>query len=141
MSRCNARKIRAAFPGKSEQPWHDATQLLVACYLCAISCFHTTGCDAAPTLLRQMNMGSLACAQLWVRAVHLEVGGVGGESGTNQSAQELTRKNRKIDPHLARHGVKPKVFGFEYRRSITADLGPSPVLLSSSVSLRVSKTP
>ena len=48
--------------------------------------FHTTGCGVRPTLLRQIDVGSLTCAQLWVRAVHVKVG-----SGTNKSAQELTR--------------------------------------------------
>ena len=38
-----------------------------------------------PTLLRQMGMGSLTCAQIWVRGVHTNVG------WAQTSAQELTR--------------------------------------------------
>ena len=49
-------------------------------------------------------MGSLTCAQIWVCAIHMK-----GESGTNNSAQELTRGReggggqggRKSIPHLA----------------------------------------
>ena len=46
------------------------------------------------TLLRQRGMGSLTCAQPWVRAVYTE-----GGSGTNKSAQELTRGDIKIAPY------------------------------------------
>ena len=51
-----------------------------------------------PTLLRQMDMGSLMCAQIWVHAVHT------GGSGTNQSALGGTEKlfltlpSQGIDP-------------------------------------------
>ena len=37
-----------------------------------------------PTLLRQMDMGSLTCAQTWVRAVHTK--GVGAEGGQTQTS-------------------------------------------------------
>ena len=39
--------------------------------LCAVfSCLYATGCEAYIRLLRQMDMGSLTCAQMWVRAEH-----------------------------------------------------------------------
>ena len=43
-----------------------------------------------PTLLRQMDMGSLTCAQIWVRAVHAKA-----------QASQLTRRDRKTVPHPA----------------------------------------
>ena len=50
-----------------------------------------------PTLLRQMDMGSLTCAQIWVCHT-LEDGGGGGGGG--QVAQELTRRDiKKTVPH------------------------------------------
>ena len=40
-----------------------------------------------------------------------------GGSGTNMSAQELTRRDRKTALHPARQEIKPRVFGFEFRRT------------------------
>ena len=48
LSQCNAREIRDAFPGESEQPYYGATHFF--CIPPAVR----------PTLLRQMDMGSLA---------------------------------------------------------------------------------
>ena len=51
----------------------------------------TTSQAVKPTLLRHtIYMGSLTCVETWVRAVHSE-----GESDTNKSAQELTRRDTK----------------------------------------------
>ena len=66
-----------------------------------------------PTLLRQMNMGSLTSAHIWVRLVHTKWG-----SGKNKSAQKLTLRDRKKPSlTLARQGIEPRVFGFEIRLS------------------------
>ena len=48
LSQCNALEIRAAFPGKSEQLYYGATQLLFFLPVCSgfFSCLSTTGCDA-----------------------------------------------------------------------------------------------
>ena len=45
-----------------------------------------------PTLLRQMDMGSFSCAQMWVHAVYTR-----RVSDTKKSAQEVTRR----DIHIA----------------------------------------
>ena len=45
-----------------------------------------------PSLLRQMDVGSVTCAQIRVRAVHTMWG---GQAQSNKSAKELTRRDRK----------------------------------------------
>ena len=67
-----------------------------------------------PTVIRQMDMGSLTCAHMWVRAVYTRKG---GGSGTKKSAQELTRRDRKTVPQNPRQRIEPRVFGFEFRLS------------------------
>ena len=58
-----------------------------------------------------MDIGSLSCAQIWVRAVHTKRG-----SGINKSAQELTRRDSRkkttAPPTLPHQGIEPMVFGF-----------------------------
>ena len=58
-----------------------------------------------PTLLQQMDVGSLTYAQTWMRVIHTKIGCVcvcggggvgGGVSATNKSAQELTRRDRQL---------------------------------------------
>ena len=53
------------------------------------------------TLLRQMNMGSLTCAQKIVGVCRTHEGGGGGMegSGTSKSAQELTQRDRNTVPY------------------------------------------
>ena len=41
---------------------------------CAVFLCVTTPPAEGPTLLRQMNMGSLTCAYIWVRVVHTKWG-------------------------------------------------------------------
>ena len=41
--------------------------------------------------LRQMDMSSLTCAQIWVRAVHMKVGGMGGGGGGVRRKQVCSR--------------------------------------------------
>ena len=63
------------------------------------SCVHTTGCEAYP-FTGQMDMGSLTCAHVWARAVHIK-----GQAQLNKSAQELTRRDRKTVPLPAPPGA------------------------------------
>ena len=75
------------------------------------------------------DMGSLTCARIWLRAVHVHTGGYGifnmrtnlaacrthayRESGTHTSAQKLTRRDRKAVPHPAPpRGIELGLFGF-----------------------------
>ena len=57
--------------------------------------FHTT-CCAADSFTTDGYTGSLTCAPIWVRAVHTK-----GGSGTNKSAQELTRRGKTTVFRLA----------------------------------------
>ena len=56
------------------------------------------------TLLRQMDMGSLTCAQIWVLAVHAK----GGQAQTSLH-KSVTQKNRKTV-----QGMELRVLGFEF---------------------------
>ena len=86
-----------------------------------------------PSLLRQMDTGSLTCVQTWVCAVHTKRreggagrgggwgGGVGGGSGGQ--AQTNLRKSclgginlKKLSLTLLRQGIEPRVLGVEFRR-------------------------
>ena len=64
------------------------------------------------TLLPQMDMGCLTWAKIWVRAVHTK----GGQAQTNLRKCWLVRKD-KLFLTLPRHGIEPRVFGFEIRLS------------------------
>ena len=71
-------------------------------------CDHTPGCEAY--FLRQMDMGSLTCAQIWVRAVHTK----------RVQAQRDLHKSRlggteKLSSTLSLQGIEPMVFGFYCR--------------------------
>ena len=67
-------------------PWL-ITSLVYAVFLCD----HTTSCEVY-FFLRQMNMGSLTYAPIWVRAIHTN----GGQA--QMSAQDWTWRNRKTAP-------------------------------------------
>ena len=54
------------------------------------------------SLLRQMDMRSLMCAQIW------ECRTYEGGSGTNKSAQESTQRDRKTVFHLAPPGDRTR---------------------------------
>ena len=82
-------------------------------FMCAVfSCFsflHSTGCEAYSS--RQMDMGSLTCAQTEVSAIHTKgYGGPGGwGSGRGGQAHVLGFKNIEIAEsihvtHFGRHG-------------------------------------
>ena len=82
------------------------------------------------TLLRQMDMGCLTCAQIWVCAVNTKGGGGGwggGELSTNKSAQELTRRDRKnCPPPCPARGLNPGCSDFN-SDALTTELRSSPV--------------
>ena len=71
------------------------------------------------TDLRQMDMGSLTGAQMWVRAVHMngvrhkQVCTVDSEGGGGGGVAKLTLI-------LPRQRIEPRVFGFEFRRTLTS---------------------
>ena len=55
-------------PGESEQPLYGATQLFFPPSVQSFRVSIPPG--VRPTLLRQMDMGSLTCVQMWVLAEH-----------------------------------------------------------------------
>ena len=62
------KKFRMLSPGESGQPYYGTTQLFFF-LLCAV--FRVFIQPAVrPTLLQQMDIGSLTCAQIWVPAIH-----------------------------------------------------------------------
>ena len=69
-----------------------------------------------PTLLRQVGMWSLACAQMWLRACNTHK----RESDTSKSARGMARMDTKLSLTLMprQGGMESRVFGFEFRRSI-----------------------
>ena len=89
------------------------------------SCFQSIGYEAYSFLsfffLRQMDMGSLTCAQIWVSAVHTKRGGGGEGIRHNQVCTRVVDPDRQkklpyVSPCPAR-GSNPKVFGVEFRLS------------------------
>ena len=81
--------------------------VLPRCFFHCVQCFRVSIWPALRrTLLRLMDMGSLTCAQIWVRVIHTNAKWRegGGGSGTNKSAQELTRRDRKTVCHPAPPG-------------------------------------
>ena len=78
-----------------------------------------------PTLLWQMDMGSLTCARIWVRAVHTKAG----------QAQRSLHKSwlwgtEKLSLTLPRRRIEPRaVFVFEFRRSTHWATSPVVMLL------------
>ena len=67
-----------------------------------------------PTLLRQMDMRSLTCAQIWVHAVHMK--GVRHKQVCTRVHSE--RQKKCSWRTLSRQGIEPRVFGFEFRCTI-----------------------
>ena len=119
MSQCNAREVRDTFPGESEQPRYGVTHLF---FSSPVQCFRVSiPPTVKPTLLRQIDIESLTCAQIWVRAVHtIECG-----SGTNKSTQELTRRDRNTVPDPSTPGDRTQGLRIEFRlSSLTTELRP-----------------
>ena len=84
-------KFELVFPGKAST--HSVALPSFFPPLCAVfSCFHTTGCEANPFTTDGYGIFN-AHPNLGACRTH-EVG-----SGTNKSAQELTRRDRKTDFH------------------------------------------
>ena len=81
--------------------------------MCAVfSCFHIPSA-VRPTLLRQIGMGSLTCAQIWVRAVHTN----GGQVQTSLHKSWPGWPEKLLFLTMPRQGIEPRVFGFEFRRT------------------------
>ena len=72
--------------------------------------------DVRPTLWRQMYMGSSTWVQIWVRAVHTK----GAQAQTSLHKSWLGG-SEKLAFTLARQGIEPRVFGFEFR-TLTTEL-------------------
>ena len=87
-------------------------------FIPCVRCFRVSIPPAVrPALLRQMDIGSLTCAQIWVRSVHTK-GWLGRNKST--SAQELTRRGRKPVLHPAplgdrTQGLQVKVKGLRVK--------------------------
>ena len=67
---------------------------------------------AEPTLLRQMHMGCLTCAQIWVRVVHTK-----GDQAQTRLHKSWLGGTEKLCLTLPRQGIEPSGFGFEFRRT------------------------
>ena len=74
--------------------------------LCAVFPYHR------PIILRQMDLESLTCAQIWMRAVHMK----GGEAQTNPHESWLGG-TEKLSLTLPHQGIDPRAFGLQFRRS------------------------
>ena len=86
---------------------------LASFFLLCVKCFRVSIPPAGRlALLRQMDMGSLTCAHIWVSVTcaHIWV-----SAGTNKSWQELTGRDRKnrLFFTLLRQRIEPRVCGFE----------------------------
>ena len=98
-------QIGLLFPWKASS--HSTVLPSFFVLLCAVfSCFCASGCEAYIRLLRQMDMGSLTCAQMWVRVVH-----------TRQAHTSLHKSWLGGIEKLPLQGVEPRVFGFEFWRT------------------------
>ena len=78
-----------------------------------------------PTLLRQMDMGSLTCAHIWMPCRTHE-GGDQAQTGLHKSW--LGGINKKLPFTLPRQGIEPWVFGFE-SPTLTLTTEPRPPAL------------
>ena len=109
LSQCNTLEIRATFP---LWKWAAIVRRHQASFSC-VQCFRVSiPPDARHTLLRQMDMGSLTCAQIWVRAVHTK----GGQGQTSLHKSWLGGTD-KLFLTLPRQGIEPRVFGVKSRLS------------------------
>ena len=78
-----------------------------------VQCFRLSIPSAVrPTLLRQMDMGSLTGAQMWERAVHTQ-----GGQAQRRLRKKLIGGTAKLPFALPRQGIEPGVSGFEFRLS------------------------
>ena len=98
--------------------WAVLFNQLYAVFLCD---YTGTGCEADYFTTDAYNhMGSLTCrAQNWIHAVYTVC------SGTNKSAQELTRRDRKIVPYPAPPGDRTQGLRIEPALGRLINLGRS----------------
>ena len=100
MFQCNARTIPAAFLGESEQPLYGGTKLPPPPPTTCVGGFRVSITPTLmPTVLRHMDMGSLTCAQIWVRARIHPKGGGGGGGGV--------RHKEVVDSEGHKSGMRP----------------------------------
>ena len=108
-----AGKVRAAFPGESELPSYAALPSFVPP---CVQCFRvsiTPAVRPTRTLLRHRVHYGIFKVRTSVGACRTHEEG----SGTNTSAQELTRRDRISSCTLPRQGFQPRVIGLEFRLS------------------------
>ena len=107
---------------------YGATQLFVfPCEQCFRVC---TLLAVRPTLLWQMDMGSLMCTNIWTHAAHPK--GVRRKQVCTQVDSEGQKKPSLPLPH---QGIKPRVFGFEFGLSnhwAASHVTPSPITFTTS---------
>ena len=77
-----------------------------------MQCTGNSGCFPRGKASSQMDMGSLTCAQMWVRYVHAE----GGQAQTSLRKSWLGG-TEKLFLTLPHQGIEPRFFGFEFRLS------------------------
>ena len=105
------RKFELLPPGKAGSHSTALPSFFLLLFSC-VQCFRVSIPPAVrPTLLRQMDMGSLTCAQICLRAVHMK--------GLVRHKQVCTRVDsegqKKLFLALPHQGIEPRVFGFELK--------------------------
>ena len=77
---------------------------------------------AKPTPFQQMDIGSLTCAKMWVRAVDTK-----GGQAQHVCTRVDSEGHKKLSLTLHRQGIEPRVFGFEFRRTKPLSYAPPPL--------------
>ena len=106
-------KLWCAFLGGKRaalvQPYPSVFCSFFPCHACSIFVFPYISLAVRPTLLSQMNMGSLTCAQIWVHAIHTR--GVWHKQVCTRVDSE---GQKNCSSPFPRHGIEPRVFGLEF---------------------------
>ena len=114
MSQCNARELRAAFPGGKRAAIVRLYPDIFFLCACSVFVFPYHRLWGLLFKLRQIGMGYLTCVHIWVRAVHSDQKGGGGEGGGVRHKTSL-HKSERLSFTLPRQGwVEPSVFGFDF---------------------------
>ena len=121
LSRPNAMhgKFGLLSQGKASSHSTVATHVVFA-FCCFLSCVSGSAFVfpyhlMRPAHLRQMDMGSLTCAQTWVRAVAYTQKGVRHKQVCTRVDSEGQEKLFRVT--LPHQGIEPRVFAFELRLS------------------------
>ena len=110
---CCPNGIWGRFPEESQlrQSRVSNFNLLTSLVYAVFLCDHTTGCEDYSFTTDAYGIFNVRTS---LDACHTHE----GESlGTSTPAQELTRRDRNTAPHPAPPGIKPRVVGFEFRRT------------------------